>query len=316
MTIDDHQRAADAPNSSPGNASIWLDLLGSETRFRNIDGYTTRSLEAGQGEAVVLLHGLSGHAETWERNVLPLAQGFRVHALDMLGHGLTAKPKVDYSVQLLGEHVLAFMDAIGVQRAHLVGQSLGGWVAGWLAVHRPDRVASLVSVTGAGLELTEDGAELTAKTSRNVGSATQRAIDEPTLANVRTRLEWLMYDTSVITTELVETRFRIYNQPDFLAVAGQMVKAFAGTRQENELLTADRLATISCPTLVLWTRYNPTMPHRVGEAASEIIPDARYYLMEDAGHWPQFERPAEFNEVVGTFLHSVVGRSDLVDGVK
>ena len=73
----------------------------------------------------------------------------------------------------------------------------------------------------------------------------------------------------------------------------------------EELLTAERLATINCPTLVLWTRQNPTMPWHVGEEASRIIPNAQWYLMEDAGHWPQFEKPAEFNELVRAFLRRV-----------
>ena len=74
-------------------------------------------------------------------------------------------------------------------------------------------------------------------------------------------------------------------------------------------LTRDNLARIACPALVFWSRQNPTMPWEVGEEASRIIPDARWYLMEDAGHWPQFEKPAEFNNVMGNFLREVSGHA-------
>jgi 2-hydroxy-6-oxo-6-(2'-carboxyphenyl)-hexa-2,4-dienoate hydrolase len=292
---------------SPGT-SFWVDLLGAEIRFRQAGAYRTRSVETGAGEAVMLLHGVSGHAETWVRNVAVFGRDFRVHAIDMLGHGFTDKPRIEYSIRALGEHVLGLLDEIGASRAHLVGQSLGGWVAAWLAVHHPDRVASLVSVTGAGLQLDADGAALTAKVGQQVAAATAKALDAPSREKVRTRLEWLVHDPAVVTDELVETRYRIYTRPDFAAVAGGLVAGFTSHARPAEMLTAERLATISCPALVLWTRQNPTMPWQVGEAASRIIPGARWHLMEDAGHWPQFEKPAEFNQVVGEFLRSVAGR--------
>jgi 2-hydroxy-6-oxo-6-(2'-carboxyphenyl)-hexa-2,4-dienoate hydrolase len=123
-----------------------------------------------------------------------------------------------------------------------------------------------------------------------------------------------MHDPTVVTDELVETRFRIYTSPDFAAVAGRLVDAFTARPRPEEMLTADRLQRIDCPTLVLWTRQNPTMPWEVGEAAGRIIPGAAYHLMEDAGHWPQYEKPDEFLEVVGRFLRSVAGRAQLPGG--
>ncbi|MCW2636031.1 MAG: flnE [Blastococcus sp.] len=296
--------------------SFWVDLLGTEVRFRQAGTYRTRSVEAGQGEPLVLLHGVSGHAETWVRNVAGLSRNFRVHAIDMLGHGFTDKPRIDYSIRALGEHVLDFLDAIGAARAHVVGQSLGGWVAGWLAVHHPDRVASFVSVTGAGLQLDADGAALTEQVGRQVAAATSKALDAPTREKVRTRLEWLVHDPAVVTDELVETRYRIYTDPDFAVIASDLVAGFTSRARPEEMLTAERLATISCPTLVLWTRQNPTMPWPVGSAASQLIPGASFHLMEDAGHWPQFEKPAEFHAVVNGFLLSAAANrvDDVVVG--
>jgi 2-hydroxy-6-oxonona-2,4-dienedioate hydrolase len=299
--------SVDVGTTAPRGDSFWVDLLGTEVRFRQAGPFRTRSVEMGAGEPVVLLHGVSGHAETWVRNVAVLGRDFRVHAIDMLGHGLTDKPRIEYSVRALAEHVLGFLDEIGAPRAHLVGQSLGGWVAGWLAVHHPQRVASLVSVTGAGLQLDADGAALTEQVGRQVAAATTKALDAPTRDKVRTRLEWLMHDASVVTDELVETRYRIYTRPDFAAIAGELVAGFTSRARPEEMLTAERLATISCPTLVVWTRQNPTMPWQVGEAASRVIPGAGFRLMEDAGHWPQFEKPAEFHAIVGEFLRSVTG---------
>lgn len=282
--------------------SFWIDAMDAEVRLSDAGGYRTRSIVAGRGTPVILLHGITGHAETWIRNVTALPAGFEVHAIDMLGHGLTEKADIEYSTAALGEHVLAYMTAQGIGAAYLVGQSLGGWVAGWIAVHHPDRVLGYVCVTGAGLEVVDDAAKLTRKIGEKVGAATAKATGAPTRESVRTRLEWLMYDKGAVTDELVEARYRIYSDPEFMALSGRMVGQLTGAGGNAWTLTRERLARISCPALVLWTRQNPTMPWEVGEETSRVIPGAQWYLMEEAGHWPQFEKPEEFNAVVSAFL--------------
>lgn len=282
--------------------SFWVEALGAEVRITDAAGRTTRSIVIGPGKPVILLHGLTGHAETWIRNLQAIGAEFQAHALDMLGQGLTAKPDIDYSIAALGEHVLAYMEAWNIDAAVLVGQSLGGWVAGWIAVNHPERVRGYASVTGAGLEVSAEGAELSQRVGSQVASATTRATEAPTRDSVRTRLEWLMHDKSLVTDELVETRYRIYTDPKFMARSGKMVAQLTGSGGNSWMLTRQRLAQIACPALILWSRQNPTMPWQVGEEASRIIPNASWYLMEDAGHWPQFEKPDEFNRVLLEFL--------------
>ncbi len=282
--------------------TFWIEAMGAEVRISDAGGYRTRSIVAGRGTPAILMHGITGHAETWIRNIMSFPTDFEVHAIDMLGHGLSEKADIEYSIATLGEHVLAYMTAQGIGSAYLVGQSLGGWVAGWIAVNHPERVLGYVSVTGAGLEVGDDAAELTRKIGAEVGAATAKATGAPTRESVRTRLEWLMYDKTVVTDELVEARYRIYSDPEFMALSGRMVSQLTSAGENAWMLTRERLARISCPALVLWTRQNPTMPWEVGEEASRIIPGAQWYLMEEAGHWPQFEKPEEFNTVLSTFL--------------
>ncbi|MGY6258922.1 alpha/beta fold hydrolase [Paraburkholderia caledonica] len=282
--------------------SFWVDCLGVENRYYDAGGIRTRCLEAGNGQPLILLHGVTGHAETWIKNVGALSEFFHVYALDMLGHGFTAKPVQDYSIEKLADHVCAFMDAAGIESAVMVGQSLGGWVAGWLAVHHPARVIAYISVTGAGLEVSPSGAELTQNVGEKVRAATARATKNPTRESVRARLEWLMFDKNVVTDELVDVRYAIYTLPDFAAIAERLVSDLTTSNSRAYLLTPDRLRMISVPSLIFWTRQNPTMPWQVGEEASKFIPSALFYIMEDAGHWPQFEKPEEFNEVLLNFL--------------
>lgn len=282
--------------------SFWLDALGTQIRQESVGGYETRWIEAGEGPPLILLHGLSGHAETWIRNVGPLAASYHVYALDMLGHGLSAKPAIEYSIGALAAHVRAFMDAHDIATANFIGQSLGGWVSAAIVLEHPDRVISWVSATGAGLQLSDDAAALTQRIGAQVKNATSKAVNAPTLESVRTRLEWLMHDKSLVTDELVAARHYMYTQPGYAEVAPRIIDSVTTSVDGNEVLTSEKLARIACPTLILWTRQNPTMPWEVGKQASEIIPGAQFYLMEDAGHWPQFEKPDEFHDVVLPFL--------------
>lgn len=103
------------------DASICVSLLGAETRFVDVAGIRTRTIQAGEGPDLILLHGGGGHAEAFARNVTALSRHFRVHALDLLGHGLTSGCEVAPNRKDYVSHLLGYMDQEGIDRAHLVG---------------------------------------------------------------------------------------------------------------------------------------------------------------------------------------------------
>ncbi len=285
--------------------SFWTDSLGTETRFRDAAGWRTRSIEAGEGDAVILMGGLTGHAEAFLRNIVPLSErGLRVYAIDALGHGLTARPTdVTYHMPVFTEHLIGFLDAIGAERAHLVGQSLGGWTALYTALKHPDRVGRLVSVTGAGLLLSDAArVEESKRVHAQVQSVTAKAAAAPTRESVRERLEWLMVDPSVVTDELVECRYRYYTLPGTEEALAKLVAEQPSEANRAHMIGEEDLARITHPTLVLWTDHNPTTPAEVGRRASRILPDASFDMITGAGHWPMFEQPEQFNRIVGDFL--------------
>src|ERR1700722_15306676 len=127
------------------HVSIWADLLGVDLQQRFVDagGVRTRVLEAGDGPALVMIHGTGGHLEAYARNVRVLSEHFRVVLYDMIGHGYTDKPDRPYTIDVMSDHLVATLDALGIERAHLSGESIGGWVAARSAAHHPDRVGRL-----------------------------------------------------------------------------------------------------------------------------------------------------------------------------
>ncbi len=110
--------------------TIWTELSGLDFTVTTVDagGVPTRSLQAGDGpETVVFLHGTSGHLEAFMRNIRAHAEKYTVHAIDMLGHGYTGKPDYPYEIGRYRDHLLAYFDATGIDKAHIGGESLGGW---------------------------------------------------------------------------------------------------------------------------------------------------------------------------------------------
>jgi 2-hydroxy-6-oxonona-2,4-dienedioate hydrolase/2-hydroxy-6-oxo-6-(2'-carboxyphenyl)-hexa-2,4-dienoate hydrolase len=286
--------------------TFWTETLGASVTFTDAGGWRTRALEAGDtGDHLIMIGGLSGHVEGFVKNVLPLAaRGLQVHVIDALGHGYTAKPTdVTYHAPVFTEHLLRFMDARGIDQAHLVGQSLGGWIGLYTAKTHPDRMAKLVWATGAGVLLADEASqEVNVKVHQTVQERTAKAVGEPTYENVKARLEWLMADPATVTEELVQTRLAIYTLPDSRVAMPKLVQEQAGPENRQYLLTEEDLAALPHETLVIWTDKNPTSPVELGRRTAELLPHGSFTLIENSGHWPMFEQAEEFNQVVGDFL--------------
>lgn len=282
--------------------SLWQPLAAVEHRLRFVQAgpIRTRVLEAGSGaETLIFLHGSGGHLEAWNRNIAAHAEHFRTLAIDLLGHGYTDRPDRDYQIADYCEHLLDLFDALDLERVHFSGESLGGWIAAAFAARHPHRVGKLILNTPAGL--TADEAALTRQ--REVFL---KAGDDPSRENIRKRLEWLVADPATITEDLVDMRHAIYNQPGFPQTLRHVVCLMEIDGRRRNMLDDEDLRRIEAPALVLWTAHNPTDGIAVGEHAAETIPDARLAVMEDCGHWPQFEDHVAFDRLQLDFLTGVM----------
>jgi pimeloyl-ACP methyl ester carboxylesterase len=249
---------------------------------------------------------MGGHAEAYLKNILPLAQKFHVYAIDLVGHGLTDKPEIDYTIPDFVDHVSRFLDGAGIGRAHIQGESLGGWISAWLTIEHPDQVLSLTLNTSAGLKLTEQPPEAEARAVERLRNLTREAVAEPTRESVRRRLEWLfLKPEEQVTDELVEIRYQIYRRPDTQHAMKKIVEQMTGDGRKKYVLTAEQLRRIHTPTLILWSEHNPTTPWQVAERAHQIIAGSRFHVIKECGHWPQWEKADEFNSRMTDFLCAV-----------
>jgi pimeloyl-ACP methyl ester carboxylesterase len=287
-------------------SSIWLDLMGAGVRecFYDVGGVRTRVLEAGDhGPVLMLLHGTGGHAETYCRNLGPLSERFRVRAPDLIGHGYTDRPPdLDYALDDFAGHVLGLLDALGAGRAHLSGESLGAMVCAWTAIVAPDRVDRVVMNTGTLARPDAAGqAQLDDLERRTRALAEEGATEE----NVRHRMNWLVSDPARMTDEMVAVRLRIYQQPGMLDTAATIMSRVVGMIRGDHgerYMAPGVLHRLTRPALVLWTQDNPGQSAALARRTTAAIPDARFEVLEDCAHWPQFERPDVFNARHLTFL--------------
>ena len=278
---------------------MWLDLLGCEYRLGYVQAgpIRTRFLEAGfaNHEAIVFLHGSGGYLEAYLRNVRAHAERYRVFAIDMIGHGYSDKPDHPYEPKHYARHLLDFMDTMRLERVHLSGESLGGWVAEHMAAYHGDRVGRIVLNTAAGVHYDPE-------VSSRIYNLSIKASSEPNRENIRKRLEWLMLDASIVTDEMVELRYRVYTQPGFAKAMQNIMCLHTPEYRLPNLMIAGEWSRIKAPTLVLWTTHDPGSTIEVGKKLAAGIAGSKFVVMDNCGHWPQFEDADTFNRIQLEFL--------------
>ena len=281
--------------------SLWLDMLGATVRTVETPFGSTRIAEAGlqHPETVIFMHGIGGHLEAYAKNLVALGERFHTVAYDFIGHGLSAKPAIDYTPVVLVQHLAELMNTLGLETAHLCGESLGGWVAGLFATRHPERVARLILNTSAGLPILSDKGR---QDLAELVALSQKAASQgpPTFDSVLNRMKWLFHpqNHAMISDELVNTRLRFYTQPIMRDIAPRVLAMIP--LHDDYLIPLER---IRCQTLFLWTEDNPVHDVETARQSAVRVPGALLYVMQQrAAHWPQYEAPAEFNAVVQRFL--------------
>jgi 2-hydroxy-6-oxonona-2,4-dienedioate hydrolase len=229
------------------------------------------------------------------RNLKAHRAFFRTYAIDLLGHGWTDKPDIPMEIPAYVRHVIAVLSALGLKRAHISGESLGGWVAARLAIDHPQYVDRLVlNTTG--------GSRADPQVMNRIKDLTLRAARDPNWTFIKERLEWLMHDKGHVNDDLIAARQAIYAAPGAQeAMQRALVLQEMETRLRN-LLAPEDWARIQAKTLVLWTDHDPTNPVAEGERIASMIPDAKFSLMTGCGHWPQWEDSATFDAIHIAFL--------------
>ncbi len=270
---------------------------------------THHLMRGNRGRELVLIHGFGSSTYTWRRNLDALAARYRVHALDVKGFGLSAKPKDgQYHVSAYTEHLLGYLDTMKLEKPVLVGSSMGGEVAVRVAMLRPDRVSGLVLVDPAPVEVRggPERADGTTKAGVNLarqalGGGFQRWVGPAMLQTSLTRqavaagLRASYHDPSLVTEEMIEAYYR----PITIEGAREAIAAMMNPPPAKAL---PPLSSLELPTLILWGKFDRIVPRRVAESYVESIPQSRLVIFDRSGHLPHEEEPERFVRELTTFV--------------
>ena len=283
-----------------------------QDRFIQVGSIRPRYWETGAGGRVVLLlHGIGCSVLEWQHNVDALASDRRVLAVDLMGFGASDKPAHErYDIPRLARFALDFLSALGVERAHLAGNSLGGRLALECAITAPDRVASLLLVDPAGVDGPDTLLEFRLATVPVLGELLTRP--NP----IGTRMLWnkaFADPAPFVTDDLVRTKVALARQPGAQRAFLQTLRSFVGLRgfrMDAVAALHAALPRIPTPTCVVWGRDDRFVPVAHAEALRRLLPNVEVDLFERCGHAPQIEQAQRFNATALAFWQRVDSQRD------
>jgi pimeloyl-ACP methyl ester carboxylesterase len=254
-------------------------------------GQKIHYLEAGAGPAVILLHGLGGDATNWAQTLPVLATQYHVFAPDQIGFGKSDKPFIDYRVSTLVDFLDEFCAKLGIGKASVVGNSLGGWTALAFTLTHADKVDRMILVDSAGYSSARLGGP---KPSRDA----LRTLNASTLEGDRTLMRLIFYHQQMISDGFVRAAFASKLQKN----DGYTVDQFIESIVREEDVVDGKLGAIKAPTLIVWGREDRLIGLATAKALAEDISGAKTVILDECGHVPHIECAAPFNKVLLDFL--------------
>lgn len=297
---------------------IWASSMKDEdAKYININGYRTRYFDKGKSDdALILVHGgqpsLTGNnAQVWQQNFDALSRHFHVYAYDKIGQGYTDNPRTDEEwldyYQLVVDQLWGFIEALDLERVHLVGQSQGSWPVTRVALDHPDRIKCLVNQDGLMAPTDPSGRAI----QFFIYTGSLHPDDGPTIKSILLGKEAANTSLHNVFESKAAKQLEIARLPKTIEAARQMAAhqmsprhpSFAALKQEAvEDIEAGKLIV---PNLVLWGYNDPLEPYEVGvdlfKMISAVTAETQLHIFNDNGHSPYIEHPEEFNRQIVSF---------------
>jgi len=277
----------------------------STSRTAKVAGVEVHYHEAGSVDQtpLVFLHGGGPGASAWSNfgpNVAVFAERFRVLAVDQPGYGRSSTGELTgHFFTHAADMLAALLDELGVERVHLIGNSLGGGTAVRFALNHPDRAGRLVLMGPGGLSLNVFAADPTEGVKRLMEFG---APPGPTKEKLAGFLRTLVHNQKLVTDELIEERFAAASDPAALKAMATMGRSFTDPARFEEGLLWREAYKLRNEVLLIWGREDRVNPLDGALIALKLIRRARLHVFGGCGHWAQLERFAEFNRLAIDFL--------------
>src|SRR6185369_2632155 len=250
-------------------------------------GQKIQYVEAGSGPTVILLHGLGGSSQVWQFSIPALAEKYHVIVPDQIGFGKSDKPLVNYRIRTYVDFLDQFCKQLKIERATLVGNSMGGWIAAMFTASFPDRVDKLVLVDAAGYAPPKD-----------FDTRVYFALNPSTRADMKVLIAKVFYNKAFQTDAAVDQAIAAR----LAAGDGYTINSITESIIRGEDFLDDVVKTIKRPTLIIWGRQDGLVPLAEGERFNKDIAGSKLFVIDQCGHVPNIEKPGEFNAAVLKFL--------------
>jgi len=250
-------------------------------------GQKIQYVEAGTGPTVILLHGLGGSSVAWSFNIGPLAEKFHVVVPDQIGFGKSDKPLVNYRIRTYVDFLDQFCKQLKIERATLVGNSMGGWIAAMFTASFPDRVDKLVLVDAAGYTPPKD-----------FDMRTLFGLNPTTREGMKILVSKVFYNKAFQSDAAIDQAITVR----LAAGDGYTIKTITESIIRGEDFLDDVVKTIKRPTLIVWGRQDGLVALADGERFNKDIAGSKMVVIEQCGHVPNAEKPGEFNAALLKFL--------------
>jgi pimeloyl-ACP methyl ester carboxylesterase len=289
----------------PSGRSAWMDIDWREhQRWVEVGGRWMNVIDLGPDDpegTIVFIHGLSGSWQNWLENLPYFARTHRVVAMDLPGFGASQMPAEKISIPGYAKHVDALLDKLGIERAVIIGNSMGGFIGAELAITYGTIVEKLVLVSAAGLSIEHQRDERVLallRAFRNIlafGTGTLASRSHTLASRHRTRRAMfgiVAAHPGKLPAPLVSEQLKGSGKPGFVDALDAL----------TDYPIRDRLDDIQVPTLVVWGEDDKLVPVEDAWEFGELIPDSRVVVYDDTGHVAMLERPDAFNALVEEFL--------------
>jgi len=276
----------------------WNSSLSPKTI--EIDGHTIFFAVKGEGKPVILLHGFGAAMWVWEKQIEALSKEYRVYVLDLIGHGFSDRPKIPYRSETYIRFLKDFMDGIGVERATLVGNSMGGCLAWAMAALFPERVDKLILINSMPPDVLDQIRNESFKTLvaiKDIPLLPYFVIASRNRESVKWILQWCVSDIKLITPEILDRQYRISSIEGTTWV---LYSTFKNAEEAKKL--KGYLSSILQPTLLIWGKRDFIFPIPVAESLQQAISGSKLQVIEKSSHIPMWEAPDEVNRAILDFL--------------
>ena len=270
--------------------------------YMKINNNNIRYWKTGKGrENIILIHGLGSTINNWELTIRYLSQKYTVYAFDLLGFGLSDKPKSGYTIKNWTDIFKKFLEKLKIRKFILIGHSLGGGIALEFTAENQKFVKKLILISSAG-----GGKDISYLLRILSIPYLNEMIVNPSLKNSEWNLKKILHKSNynVITKKILKQDYKFSKMPGFKNAYLRTIENncdLTGLKDEECEIANNSIAQIKTPTLIIWGQNDPIFPVEHGKKLNKKIMDSKLHILKKCGHMPHLEKKKEFHKVIISF---------------